>query len=191
MRKLSVSLAIAISLIVCAGLASAQKKAGGGDATYIAQALSAAPKSIAKDASVVRIEKDGNMTTLRQGKNGFSCMVAAGNKMCADANSMAFFEAWAKHQSPPDKLGLTYMLAGDNGASNTDPYATAKSADNHWIATGPHIMIVGPGAKGLGLSANADADPSGPYMMWSGTPYEHAMIPVSSHGAMTATAAKK
>jgi len=191
MRKLSVSLALAISLIAFAGLARAQKKAGGSDATYTAQALSAAPKAIAKDASVVRIEKDGNMTTLRQGKNGFSCMIAAGNKMCADASSMAFFEAWAKHQPPPDKLGLTYMLAGDNGASNTDPYATAKAADNHWVVTGPHIMIVGPGAKGLGLSSNADADPSGPYMMWSGTPYEHAMIPVSSHAGMTATAAKK
>ena len=105
-------------------------------------------------------------------------MVIMGVGMCADANSMAFFDAMMHKQTPPDKLGLTYMLNGDNGASNTDPTAEKKTADNHWIVTGPHIMIVGPGAKTLGLTEDADPDPSKPYMMWAGTPYEHAMIPV-------------
>jgi len=109
--------------------------------------------------------------------------------MCADANSMAFFDAWMKHQAPPEKLGLTYMLAGDDGASNTDPYATAKSADNHWVVTGPHVMIVGPAAKSLGLASAADADSSSPYMMWAGTPYEHAMIPVAPPKASAKPAA--
>jgi len=180
MRKLSLSLAVALSLAVVVVHSLAQRKAESSDAQYMAQALSAAPKALAKDAAVARMDANGKMTTLRQGKNGFTCMVIGTEKMCADANSMAFFDAWAKHQSPPDKLGLTYMLAGDNGASNTDPYATAKTADNHWVATGPHVMVVGPAAKSLGLPSTADADPSGPYMMWAGTPYEHAMIPVAS-----------
>lgn len=179
MRKLISDLAVSLSLVVLVGLGVAQKKAKPSDAQYVAQALSAAPKSVAKGAAVVRMDESGKMTTIRAGKNGFSCMVVGGEKMCADANSMAFFDAWMKHQNPPEKLGLTYMLAGDDGASNTDPYATAKSADNHWVATGPHVMIVGPGAKTLGLASTADADPSGPYMMWAGTPYEHAMIPVA------------
>jgi hypothetical protein len=72
------------------------------------------------------------------------------------------------------------MLAGDDGASNTDPNATGKSADNHWVVTGPHIMVVGPGSKSLGLTEAPDADPTKPYMMWAGTPYEHAMIPVAA-----------
>jgi hypothetical protein len=199
MRTPSASFAVAVSLslslLMVAGIAEGQKKSSS-DAQYIAEALSAAPKMIAKDASVVRIEKDGSMTTLRQGKNGFSCMITANNRMCADANSMEFFQAWAKHQSPPDKLGLTYMLGGDKGASNTDPFAMAKTADNHWVVTGPHIMILGPGAKSLGLPSNADADPSVPSMMWAGTPYEHAMIPVGSETAAkgasaTADAMKK
>jgi hypothetical protein len=105
-------------------------------------------------------------------------MFVLNNPMCADANSMAFFEAYSKHENPPDKLGVTYMLRGDKGASNTDPYATAKTADNHWVVTGPHIMLLGPGVKALGLSAAADADPTVPTLMWSGTPYEHAMIPM-------------
>jgi hypothetical protein len=143
------------------------------------------------------MEKDGKMTMLREGKNGFSCMVVSGEKMCADANSMAFFDAWAKHQPPPDKLGVTYMLSGfDAGASNTDPFAPARTADNHWVVTGPHIMILGPPSKTLSLTSSPDVDPTKPYMMWVGTPYEHAMIPVgsgTSHAKPTAEkpAAKK
>ena len=82
------------------------------------------------------------------------------------------------------------MLGGDKGASNTDPFAMAKTADNHWVVTGPHIMILGPGAKSLGLPSNADADPSVPSMMWAGTPYEHSMIPVGSGPAAKAGSAK-
>ena len=73
------------------------------------------------------------------------------------------------------------MLSGyDVGGSNTDPYAMSKTADNHWVVTGPHVMIVGPASKSLGLTSTTDVDPAKPYMMWVGTPYEHAMIPVGS-----------
>jgi hypothetical protein len=178
MDRLSTGLAVGILLVVNVGFAAAQEKAKSSDAQYISQALSAAPRGIAKDATVVRMAKDGTMATLKSGKNGFTCMVVGTDKMCADANSMAFFDAWMKHQPPPDKLGLTYMLRGDEGASNTDPYANGKTADNHWVVTGPHVMVVGAGSKSLGLPESADADPTKPYMMWAGTPYEHAMIPV-------------
>ena len=192
---------LAISLLLMVSFAAAQEKPPAKSTTkkgelsgaqYTAKALAAAPKSIAKDAGVARMDKDGKMQTLRDSKNGFTCMLVLGNPMCADANSMAFFEAYSKHENPPDKLGLTYMLRGDDGASNTDPYATAKAADNHWVVTGPHIMVVGPGAKSMGLPATADADPTKPYMMWAGTPYEHAMIPVGGAGeaARAATVAK-
>src|SRR5215471_7571752 len=156
----------------------AAKKGGSSDAAYIAKALTGAPPGVAKGAGVARIDKDGNMQTLRESKNGFTCMVMVGNIMCADANSMAFFGAVMKKQTPPDKPGIAYMLRGDQGASNTDPSATKKTADNHWVVTGPHIMIVGAGVKDLGLPDSADADPSKPYIMWAGTPYAHAMIPV-------------
>src|SRR5947209_8616931 len=136
MPTLRTGFAVPLLLILIATLVSAQKT-GPSDAEYIAQALSAAPEAVAKAAAVVRMEKDGKITTLREGKNGFSCMViGGGEKMCADANSMEFFDAWAKHQPPPNKLGLTYMLSGyDVGGSNTDPYAMSKTADNHWVTT--------------------------------------------------------
>jgi hypothetical protein len=158
------------------------------DAAYIAKALTAAPPGVAKSAGVARIDKDGNMQMLRESKNGFTCLIMLNDIMCADANSMAFFGATMKKQTPPDKLGLTYMLRGDQGASNTDPAATGKTADNHWVVTGPHLMIVGAAVKELSLPDSADADPTKPYLMWPNTPYAHAMIPVG--GAAHAMAAK-
>jgi hypothetical protein len=161
------------------------KKAEMSDSQYTAAALSAAPKSIAKDATVVRMDADGKTRTLKEGRNGFTCMVIGTDKMCNDANSMEFFGAMMKGETPTDKLGVSYMLAGDDGASNTDPKATHKTADNHWVVTGPHIMVTGAAAKTLGYTEAADPDPTQPYMMWAGTPYEHAMVPVAGAKAMT------
>ncbi len=190
-------LAICFLALACLGVAEdkpgakpAAKKAAPSDAAYKAQSLSGAPAGIRKDAGVVRFDKDGKMQTIRESKSGFNCMVMMGNTMCADANSMAFFDAMMNKKDPPDKLGITYMLRGDDGASNTDPTADKKTADNHWIVTGPHIMIVGPAAKSLGLTDVADPDPSQPYLMWANTPYAHAMIPVGGGAHAAAPAAK-
>jgi hypothetical protein len=176
-RNVLAVVAIAGSAAALAVLAKPQKK-DVSDAEYMAQALSAAPKAVAEGAGVMRMEKDGSMRTIRASKNGFTCLVMGTDKMCNDANSMEFIHAMMKHEPPPDKVGISYMLAGDKGASNTDPFATGKTADNHWIVTGPHIMLFGPPSKTLGYTEAKDPDPSKPYMMWAGTPYEHAMIPI-------------
>jgi hypothetical protein len=158
--------------------AAAAKKGEISDAQYTAQALSAAPAAIAKEAGVMRPNADGSMKSLRESKNGFTCMIMGTDRMCNDANSMEFIHAVMTKTPPPDKVGISYMLAGDEGASNTDPYATGKTADNHWVVTGPHIMVFGPPSKTLGYTEAPDPDPTKPYMMWAGTPYEHAMIPL-------------
>lgn len=167
-----------LSLVVLP-LAAIGQEAQMSEVTYTAEALSAAPAAIAKDAAVVRVGNDGTMRTLRKGTNGFTCLIMGTDKMCNDTNSMAFIHAMMDHQPPPNKVGISYMLAGDKGASNTDPYAMGKTADNHWIITGPHIMVFGPPSKALGYTEVKDPDPNKPYMMWAGTPYEHAMIPVA------------
>src|ERR1700682_1785219 len=89
--------------IMLAAASTTQGKAS--DSDYMAAALSAAPMAVAKDAAVVRIEKNGSMTTLRAGTNGFTCMIMGLDKMCLDANSMEFVGALMKHVAPPNKVG--------------------------------------------------------------------------------------
>jgi hypothetical protein len=176
MRRATLILAPVGAFLFAAALADTAMS----DADYIKAALSAAPAAVAKEAAVVRMASDGTMHTLRKGSNGFTCLIMGTDKMCNDANSMEFLHAVMKKEPPPDKIGISYMLAGDVGASNTDPFATGKTADNHWVVTGPHIMVFGPPAKALGYTEAKDPDPSKPYMMWAGTPYEHAMVPVGA-----------
>ncbi|MCM0148758.1 hypothetical protein KCN56_09315 [Photobacterium galatheae] len=71
------------------------------------------------------------------------------------------------------------MLAGDGGASNTDPYAENETADNQWIVEGPHLMIITPD-KALLDSLPTDPNNGGPYVMWKDTPYQHIMIPIGA-----------
>jgi hypothetical protein len=98
--------------------------------------------------------------------------------MCADKNAIAWMQSLLGHKAPPDGVGFGYMLAGDNGASNSDPMARAATPDNHWVKTGPHVMIVGPMVKTMGYPMTMDPDPTKPYVMWPDTPYAHLMIPV-------------
>jgi hypothetical protein len=178
MRVLKLTLVLAAAGLLIATVSRTQQKEMS-DADYTKMALSAAPEAVAKDAGVMRMDAGGKMRMLRESKNDFTCMFAGTDMMCNDKNSMEFISAMLNHTAPPDKVGISYMLAGDKGASNTDPYATAKTADNHWIVTGPHIMLFGPPSKALGYTEAKDPDPNKPYMMWAGTPYEHAMIPIS------------
>lgn len=157
----------------------AQQMGSMSDSDYLAKVMTAAPASVVKGATIVQMQKSGTMRTLQTGSNGFTCMVAADNDaMCLDNNATQWARAWMMHTAPPNSVGFVYMLAGDNGASNTDPYATAPADGNHWVKTGPHVMIVGPSATTMGYPNSLDPDPTKPYVMWSGTPYAHVMIPV-------------
>jgi hypothetical protein len=170
------------SILLVAGAASAAELS---DADYMKQALAAGPDAVAKGAAVMRPEANGTMRTLRQGTNDFTCLIMGTDRMCADKNAMQFIHAMMHKEAPANQLGVAYMLGGDTGpsgevggASNTDPSATAKTADNHWIVTAPHIMLFGPPAKTLRYTEAPDPDPTKPYIMWAGTPYAHAMVPV-------------
>jgi len=165
--------------------AAAAAAAPPNDAKLIESALAAAPAGVAKTATVVTLDGKGGMHTLRKGTNQYTCMpddpqTPGPDPMCADANSMEFLHAMMAHKPPPaGKVGFMYMLAGGTDASNTDPFAGKPTATNHWIKTGPHVMIVGADAGFYNLyPKSADPDTSQPYVMWAGTPYQHLMVPV-------------
>jgi hypothetical protein len=155
------------------------------DAALIKSAMSAAPAAVGKNATIVVMEADGKMRTIRKGTNGFTCMpdnpaTPGPDPMCMDANAMEWVNAWVAHKTPTAaKVGLMYMLSGGTDASNTDPYAEKPTTANHWVKTGPHVMIVGADASFYAQYPKAaDPDTSVPYMMWAGTPYQHLMAPV-------------
>jgi hypothetical protein len=172
---------LALSLVANAD----EKKPAPADADLIKSAMGAAPAGVAKNATIVTMEADGSMRMLRKGSNEFTCMpdnpaTPGPDPMCMDKNAMLWVHAWATHTPPAaGKVGLMYMLEGGTDASNTDPYAQKPSAANHWIKTGPHVMIVGADASFYdGYPKDADPDTTVPYIMWAGTPYQHLMAPV-------------
>jgi len=146
----------------------------------IADALSAAPPSLAATAMVM--DWEGNM--LREGSGPYTCMptppsLQGKSPMCMDEPWKAWADAWTNQKEfKADRVGVSYMLAGDGGASNVDPYATGPTEDNQWVVEGPHLMVLVPDPAMLeGLST--DPKNGGAYVMWKGTPYAHIMIPTA------------
>ena len=173
------------TLVVQAAEQPAAKAAAPSDQQLISSAMTAAPAAVGKAATIVAMTADGKMRTLRNGTNAFTCMpdnpeTPGPDPMCWDKNADGWMNAYMHHETPPaGKVGLMYMLAGGTDASNTDPYAKAPTANNHWVKTGPHIMIVGADAAFYDqYPKSADPDTSVPYVMWAGTPIQHLMAPV-------------
>jgi hypothetical protein len=146
----------------------------------VAYARSAAPSYIGDYATVMDME--GNI--LREGTNGWTCVPVPGGPMCLDEQWMSWMDAYLnqKEDTGVTGVGLAYMLQGDSGASNINPYDDAPTADNDWVVTGPHLMIVVPDPA---LLDGIPDDPAsgGPYVMWRGHPLVHVMIPVDETGA--------
>jgi hypothetical protein len=182
---------VCVSLVVIPGLAaqqSHQAKATGDTLAKIREAMSAAPADIAKNATIVEMDKNGHMTQLRAGSNGWTCMpstsgaagAAGAEPMCLDKTWTDWADAWVHKKQPhTTAMGIAYMLRGDRGASNTDPYATAPTADNQWVVSPAHIMVLVPDAKMLD-ALPTDPHSGGAWVMWKGTPYVHIMVPVKA-----------
>jgi hypothetical protein len=141
----------------------------------IAYAESAGIPEIAAQATVLGAE--GNV--LREGTNGWTCMAMPGAPMCVDRQWMSWLDAYINQRDQVEvtAVGIAYMLRGDEGASNLDPYAQGPTPDNEWVTTGPHLMLIVPDPA---LLAGLPTDPrsGGPYVMWRGTPLVHVMIPL-------------
>ena len=152
-------------------------------AQKIAFAMSAAPAQVSRQATIMDMTDTGGPKQLRAGTNGWICyaMILGGEKeaMCLDKQWQNWAAAWMNKTEPKiEGTGIAYMLRGDNGASNTDPFATGPTADNQWVVTPAHIMVLYADPKMLD-SYPTDPKSGGPWVMWKGTPYAHVMVPVS------------
>ena len=190
LRKRTVTLLSLLVLmvgLVAVSLTQSSPAAGQDDVDgKIAQGMSAAPASIAKDATIydLNVDDQGNFIVLREGSNGWSCFPDAPgtpslDPMCLDATWMNWLGALIAQKDPETKVpGLAYMLQGGSDASNTDPYATEPAEGDEWVSSPPHVMLLLPGELDQSVFSTDHAS-GGPFIMWAGTPYEHIMMPVS------------
>jgi hypothetical protein len=159
----------------------------------ITDAASAAPASVSNNAAVIDwpATTGGQMQQLRAGTNGWVCYpttpIAYANgarrdAMCVDPEFQGWASSWMGRTAPTTKrAAVAYMLQGDAGASNTDPYATGPTGSNDWVVSGPHVMLIVPEPASLeGLPT--DSRNGGPWVMWKGTPYAHVMVPLPQQG---------
>jgi hypothetical protein len=159
------------------------------NAQKIALAMSAGPTEIARHATIMDMTDMAKPKQLRAGTNGWVCYAmihgTSNETMCLDKEWQKWAEAWMNKTEPKiEGTGIAYMLRGDNGASNTDPYATQPTADNQWVVSPSHIMVLYSDPKMLDAYPT-DPKSGGPWVMWKGTPYAHVMVPVSPTKAAT------
>ena len=187
--QLFVNFILLALVVLCGHQVQAQKKHAMGAAPKmtraqkLAFAMSAAPPEIARHATVMDMTDMSKPKQLRAGTNGWICyaMILGSNKeaMCLDKQWQNWAAAWMNKTEPKiEGTGVAYMLRGDNGASNTDPYAKGPTADNQWVVSPPHIMVLYADASML-EAYPTDPKSGGPWVMWKGTPYAHVMVPVS------------
>src|SRR6202035_1339875 len=84
------------------------------DAAKIANAMSAAPPAVSRNASVMEMTADGNMRMLRKGTGEWTCVpddpsTPGNDPMCLDPNAMEWLHAYVSKSPPPDKIGFIYM----------------------------------------------------------------------------------
>ena len=180
--RMILSSTLAVLIGTGAALAFPTEEVPTSEPAYLAKVKTAAPEQIVAKASIIMMQEDGKPKSLQTGTNGYTCLIGSdGTPLCADENGMAWLNAVGYKSDPPNKIGFIYRLAGDTGTSNHEPHAQ-RSTRQHWVQTGPHVMIVGPLVKDMpGYPRSADvADPTQPYVMFPGTPYEHLMLPTTA-----------
>lgn len=152
----------------------------------IADALSAGPPAITKDATVLdfAMDADGKFVVLREGGNGWYCFPdfpggPVDDPMCLDENWLKLIYAQFAGEDPNlTAPGIGYMLRGGADASNTDPMATEPAPGEDWVISPPHIMIALPEELDQSVFSTDHAS-GGAWIMFAGTPYEHIMMPVA------------
>ena len=144
--------------------------------------------TFAKDATILDwvMDANGKFVVLRKGSTGWSCFpdtpgTPTDDPMCVDDQWMSFINALMTKATPHiTRVGVGYMAArGGAHGSNVDPFATKATPDNEWGYDPPHVMLLVTDVKELqGLPTNRQS--GGPWVMWTGTPYAHIMVPVAS-----------
>lgn len=198
---------VAIVLGLTVGIAIEVKA---GDTTWtakqIADALSAGPRAVTRDASVYAWDDKGQMILLRHGTGPYKC-VASGNTsirvgkpalpypdpMCLDQNAWNFFQVLWSEKNPlkptkayPSAPGMVWMLAGMGVGKGMVKIGASEEAEANFTKSGakitrlsPHLMIMPFPVNEKSAKMAKTYDPGNPdasWVMFAGTPIEHVMI---------------
>jgi hypothetical protein len=161
--------------------------------SQISLALSSAPPSVAANATVGVMDDKGQVTELRHGTNGWTCLAPdvppshhdsiEHHPACFDKAGLQWIQSFEAGAVPkPDQIGYSYMLQGGSSWSNTDPHAKQLPAGQRdFIRIPPHIMILNARvANSSGFpSGQTDPDTHQPFVMFGDTPYAILIVPVS------------
>lgn len=173
--KTSIGLLAAAITVLTSGQLAAEESD-----KLLMDALSAAPVSLRDQVTVM----DWDNNVLQEGSSQYVCFptpptLQGTAPMCLDGPWQTWADAWVNKKAHTNAtMGISYMLAGDGGASNIDPYAEGETTDNQWVQEGPHLMVIVPDQSALD-SLPTDPYSGGPYVMWKGTDFAHIMIPVA------------
>lgn len=170
--KTIISSVVTLLLLLATGLPTYAQD----NEALIAQARSAAPAMVSNNATIMYRGE-----VLMEGTNGWVCMPetfpADNAPMCNDATWMAMMKAMGeKAPFTANGIGISYMLQGDGGVSNSDPFYPDPQNAPDYIKEGPHLMLIVPKEALTGITN--DPSSGAPYVMWGDTPYAHIMIPV-------------
>lgn len=185
MRKLFILIAVILTVGALFLFAQRDRGLAQGNEAKIANAMSAAPASIAKDATIMDWAPSGqHPPVLRQGTNGWTCFpdmpgIPGHNSMCLDKMWMEWLRAFSTQTKPNITApGIAYMLQGGGTGSMTDPSKFVMVSKDQWIAFPPHIMLLQPAKFDPTLYATEFKGKAGPWLVGAGTPYEHLIVPV-------------
>jgi hypothetical protein len=131
--------AVVLSCLAAAGLmtlASADRH----EAAVIELAAIAAPPEPAKDATAM----DREVHVLKLGDNGTARGPIRPHSqenppMCHEGVRMEWADAYLDEKGYADGMSrVCYMLAGDEGANNMDPYSEGQTDDSQWVTGHAH-----------------------------------------------------
>ena len=189
MRERSVALGLLIAgsgfVLASSGWAEAPKAAPT-DAQLIASAMTAAPAKVAKRRHDRR--DGGGRQDAHPAQGNERLHLHAGQpgdpRSRSDVHGQELDGVGARvgrASAAARGQGRLHVHAGgrDRRQQHGSLRGRSPTASNHWIKTGPHVMIVGADPSFYdAYPKSADPDTSVPYVMWAGTPYQHLMAPV-------------
>ncbi len=185
-----VPLLTALASMLVVNSTAAQSTAGkpkSSRAELVERATSAAPPSVGAGAAVVDLKEDGKVETLREGRNGWTCLpydpgTPTRAPLCLDANGMKWLEAAMHGKAPaPDLVGYSYMLKGGSVWSATDPAAEKlPEGEKTHVEIPPHMMVLNARlAETSGFpSGERHPDVRKPFVLYGGTPFAILILPV-------------